>query len=128
MSHTPHQVECIIPVLPVSSLRRSIQFYTQTLGFKHDWGHGEHDTVCGISRDGCSLMLSQAINDDTSRIWVWIGLEDDSLFDDWRRQGVKIRQEPRNMPWAYEMKFEDLDGNVLWLGTGPREDIPLVEA
>jgi hypothetical protein len=28
------------------------------------------------------------------------------------------------MPWAYEMKFEDIDGNVLWLGSEPRKEIP----
>lgn len=128
MSQTPHQVECICPVLPVSDLQRSIRFYTQTLGFKLDWGHGEQDTVCGVSRDGCSLMLSQAISGETARSWVWIGVEDDTLFHDYRRKGVKVRQEPRNMPWAYEMKFEDPDGNVLWLGTGPRQDLPLADA
>lgn len=121
------QVERVCPVLPVADLQRSIRFYTQTLGFKLDWGHGEHDTVCGVSRDGCGLMLSQAIHGEAARSWVWIGVEDDSLFDAWRARGIGVRQEPRNMPWAYEMKFEDLDGNVLWLGTGPRQDIPFGE-
>jgi hypothetical protein len=33
MSHPERQVECTIPVLPVSDLGRSIRFYTETLGF-----------------------------------------------------------------------------------------------
>jgi hypothetical protein len=38
---------------------------------------------------------------------------------------TKVRQEPKNYSWAYEMKFEDIDGNVRWLGTEPKSDIPL---
>ena len=52
--------------------------------------------------------------------WVWIGLEDDSLFDEVRAKGAKVLQEPLNRPLAYEMKIADIDGNVLWLGTEPR--------
>ena len=58
-------------------------------------------------------------------VWVWIGLEDDSLFEDYKSRGVTVRQEPRNFSWAYEMKVEDIDGNILWLGTEPREDMPV---
>jgi hypothetical protein len=46
------------------------------------------------------------------------------VFHVFRDKGVKIRQEPRNWSWAYEMKFEELDGNVLWLGTESRDDLP----
>ena len=115
-------VECTIPVLPVSDLQRSVRYYTQTLGFKLDWGGAEADTICSVSRDGCSVMLSQQIKSD-SPVWVWIGLEDDSLFDLYRSLNVRVLQEPKNYPWAYEMKFADEDGNVLWLGTEPRSDM-----
>jgi uncharacterized glyoxalase superfamily protein PhnB len=53
---------------------------------------------------------------------IWIGLEDDSLFKICKDKGAKIILEPRNMPWAYEMKIEDQDGNVLWLGTEPKKE------
>jgi hypothetical protein len=68
-------------------------------------------------------MLSQR-TDDHSGVWVWIGLEDDSLFEVYKTKGVKVLEEPKNYSWAYEMKFEDIDGNVLWLGTGPQDDLP----
>ena len=123
MNTTTRQIECTIPILPVGNLARSIEFYTGTLGFKLDWGGGEGSTICSVSKDGCAIMLSeQAMG--TPGAWVWIGLEDDSLFHLWRSRGVKVRQEPQNYPWAYEMKFEDIDGNVLWLGTEPRKDMP----
>lgn len=123
MNPSPRQLECTIPVLPVRDLTRSMAFYVETLGFKLDWGGEEGSCICSVSRDGCAIMLSQR---DTigGPAWVWIGCEDESLFETWRSNGVKVRQEPRNCPWAYEMKFEDLDENILWLGTEPRRDEP----
>jgi catechol 2,3-dioxygenase-like lactoylglutathione lyase family enzyme len=121
MSLTPRAVECTIPVLRVSDLCRSLEFYTQTLGFEQDW---RTEGLASVSRDGCSLMLS-AIEPIGAVGWVWIGLADDSLFEIWRGRGVTVLQEPRNYSWAWEMKFADPDGNVLWLGTEPRSDLPL---
>ncbi len=123
MNTSPRQIECIIPILPVRDLTRSMAFYVETLGFKLDWGGEAGSRICSVSRDACAIMLSQR---DTivESVWVWIGCEDEALFDTWRSKGVKVRQEPKNCPWAYEMKFEDLDGNVLWLGTEPRRDEP----
>lgn len=123
MNYTNRHVECITPVLPVTDLRRSVRFYTEVLGFKLDWS-GE--VVGGVSRDGNAIMLSQVLP-ETMRNWVWIGIEDATLFDEWRRRGLKVRQEPQNHAWAYEMKFEDIDGNVLWLGTETRKDLPLID-
>ena len=124
MNHAERQVECTVPVLPVRDLMRSIRFYTETLGFKLDWGGKEGSVICSVSKDDCCIMLSQAAKGSPG-VWVWIGLEDDSMFHLYRSRGVKVRQEPKNHPWAYEMKFEDIDGNVLWLGTASRKNIPV---
>jgi catechol 2,3-dioxygenase-like lactoylglutathione lyase family enzyme len=124
MNAKERHVECTIPVLPVRDLARSIQFYTETLEFKLDWGGGDGSLIGSVSKDGCSIMLSQLAM-GAPGVWVWIGLKDDTLFHLYRSRGVKVRQEPKNFPWAYEMKFEDPDGNVLWLGTESRKDMPL---
>lgn len=116
------RVECTIPVLPVRNLARSITFYTETLGFKLDWGGAQGETVCSVSLDKCSIMLLQKEKMESPG-WVWIGA-DVSLFETYRSKGVKVFQEPKNCSWAYEMKFEDIDGNILWLGSDPREDLP----
>ncbi len=120
MNASERQIECTIPILPVSDLARSARFYTETLGFSLDWSSG---SISSASKDRCAIMLSQ-ITEKAAPVWVWIGLEDDTLFHVYRARGVRVLQEPKNWSWAYEMKFEDIDGNVLWLGTEPRDDLP----
>lgn len=60
MNTSKCQIECTIPILPVGSLARSIEFYTGTLGFQLGWGGGEGSTVCSASKDGCVIMLSES--------------------------------------------------------------------
>ena len=117
------QVECTIPVLPVSSLARSIRFYTAKLGFKLDW---RGSVVCSVSRDDRPLLLRQKERrEKTAPVWVWIGLRSDQLFTRFEAKRVKVLQRPQNHSWAYDMMFADPDGNVLWLGTGTKRDLPL---
>lgn len=123
MPHPSQKVECIIPVLPVSNMLASSRFYIERLGFTLDWGNPSSDTVCSVSRDGRAIMLKTQ-KGDIPTTWIWIGLEDDSLFEEYRARGITVLQEPQNHPWAYEMKFADLDGNILWLGTEPKTNIP----
>lgn len=116
-------VECTVPVLPVRNLRESITFFTERLGFQLDWGDAT-TSVCSVSRDGKPIMLRES-SGTFAPAWVWIGLEDDSLFSDFQDRGVEVLQAPKNHPWAYEMKFRDIDGNVLWLGTESKAEHPL---
>ncbi|MCA9238732.1 MAG: VOC family protein [Planctomycetales bacterium] len=120
-------IENAIPVLPVSDLPASLQFYVKELGFQVDWGGEPGAKVASVSRDGCPIMLSQSLA-PAGGAWVWLGVQDASLFDQLRSRGVRVVQEPCNDSWAYEMKFADPDGNVLWLGTEPRTDLPLLDA
>ena len=53
---------------------------------------------------------------------VWIGIDDDSLFESIQSSDAKVVQLPSNKPWAYEMKITDPDGNTLWLGAEPRAE------
>src|SRR5215831_18768771 len=119
MPNPSAQVECTIPVLPVRDLDRTIAFYTEILGFKIDW-IGEQKIAASVSRNGRPIMFLKHAN-WPGPAWVWIGLEDDSLFETFRAAGAKVHQEPTNQTWAYEMKFEDPDGNILWLGTEPKK-------
>ena len=108
-------IENTIPVLAVADLARSVDFYRRTLGFEVEWDAGG---ICSVGRDECSIMLQ--VREPVVAGVVWIGLEDDSLFDAVQAAGATVVQQPANQPWAYEMKIVDPDGNILWLGTEPR--------
>lgn len=42
-----------------------------------------------------------------------------------RNVGARIRNPPNNFEWAVEMQVEDLDGNVLRIGSDPEKEKPL---
>ena len=58
--------------------------------------------------------------------WVWIGVSIlVALWDKIRLRGdVIVVQRPTNQHWALEMKIKDPDGNILWLGAEPMEEVP----
>jgi catechol 2,3-dioxygenase-like lactoylglutathione lyase family enzyme len=110
------------PVLPVRDLEASIDYYVRVLGFTVDW----HDPgiIASVSREQCGLFLSQG-DQGHAGTWVWIGASDVALlFEEYRRKGARIRHAPANYDWAFEMQVEDLDGNVLRVGSEPRLDQP----
>lgn len=82
----------------------------------------EERGYCSVSRDKHPIMLRQTTSQPAG--WVWIGVESTAIFEQLKSSGATVLQQPRNYSWAYEMKFADPDGNVLWLGTESRSDIP----
>lgn len=59
-------------------------------------------------------------------MWAWIGVDDvRALHAASVKSGAKIRHPPNNFDWAPEMQVEDLDGNVLRIGSDPGKDQPL---
>ena len=109
------QIENTIPVLGVSDLKRSIDFYRRVLGFELEWNAGH---ICSVGRDGSSIMLRS--EQELSPSTVWIGIDDDSMFEAIVGTDVEVIEQPSNKPWAYEMTIADPDGNILWLGAEPR--------
>jgi|SRR5690606_8980896 len=110
------------PILRVEDMARSLRYYTDILGFTSaDWG--TDDFTC-VTRDGASIYLC-ARDQGQPGTWVWIGVDDvEDLYRELSERGATFAHEPRNYPWAYEMKVLDPDGHVLRFGSGPRDDIP----
>ena len=108
--------EGIAPILRVQDVLASIGYYVNALGFTVDW---ESPIVASVSRDRAHLFLSEGDQGNPGS-WVWIGVTDAAaVADEYRRTGAKIRHPPTNYRWAYEMQVEDIDGNVLRLGSEP---------
>ena len=119
LNPAPVGVECIIPILRVENLAASLRCYVEVLSFAVDWGGEPGSEMASVSRDGRPLMLCQG-SQGQAGTWVWIGMED--ILPLYRRasgRGAKIRQQPENRPWAYEMQVEDPDGHVLRFGSEP---------
>jgi catechol 2,3-dioxygenase-like lactoylglutathione lyase family enzyme len=113
------------PIFRVRSLAASIDHYVRVLGFKFDWqGPGP---FASVSRGRFHLFLSEGDQGNPGS-WVWIGVSDAAaLLEEYRATGAKVRHPPTNYPWAYEMQVEDIDGNVLRLGSEPKEGEPFGE-
>jgi predicted enzyme related to lactoylglutathione lyase len=114
--------EGVTPILRVENLAASIDYYVKVLGFKVDWDNP--GIIASVSRDRCGIFLSEGDQGNPGS-WVWIGVGDvEALFEEYRAKGAKVRQPPTNFDWAYEMQVEDLDGNILRLGSEPKADRP----
>ena len=104
-----------VPVFRVKDVGASIAYYLQALGFELRWGAGE-GFAC-VAREKCSIFLTND-NQSRPRMWVWIGVEDvRALHAQYVASGARIRNPPNNFEWALEMQIEDLDGNVLRIGS-----------
>ena len=113
------------PILRVGNLATSLRYYVDLLGFSIDWEYGGR--IASVSRDSCCLFLCEG-DQGNPGAWAWIGVGDaDALHEELRAKGARIRHRPTNYPWALEMQVEDLDGNVLRLGSDSREGEPFGE-
>ena len=108
------------PILRVASLKRSLAYYVNTLGFTNaEWG-GD-DFTC-VSRDGASIYLCEG-DQGAPGTWVWVGVSDvEALFHELEGRGATILHPPESFPWACEMKVGDPDGHVLRFGSDPKNE------
>jgi predicted enzyme related to lactoylglutathione lyase len=112
-----------VPVFRVKDVDASIAYYLNTLGFELRWRAGE-GFAC-VARDKCSIFLTSD-NQSQPRMWVWIGVENvRTLHEKYVASGAKVLNPPENFEWALEMQIEDLDGNVLRIGSDQEKDKPL---
>jgi hypothetical protein len=111
------------PVFRVEDVDASIAYYINALGFELRWRAGK--SFACVAQGLCALFLTDD-NQSQPRMWIWTGVEDvRALHEKYVASGAKIRNPPNNFEWALEMQVEDLDGNVLRIGSEPEQDKPL---
>ena len=114
------------PILSVRDVEASVRYYTDILGFRNaEWGN---EFFTAVSRDNASIMLCKDRQGQPGT-WLWLGVEDVSVaYEEYKKNGARIRMTPHNFPWAHEMHVEDLDGHVLRIGSEPLENAPYDKA
>ncbi|MBI3790573.1 MAG: bleomycin resistance family protein [Gemmatimonadetes bacterium] len=102
------------PIFRVADVEASAAYYVEKLGFTIDWTAGD---VCCVRAHQFTLFLVEG-DQGQPGAWAWLGVSDvRALREHYRRTGAQIRHEPTNYAWALEMQVEDLDGNVLRVGS-----------
>ena len=112
-----NQVNSIDPILSVSDMQRSLQFYVDLLGFKNaEWGD---DKFTCVSRNDCNILLCRG---GQGHPGTWIYIEVDNArkaYEFLSSKGATIQMELTREPWALEFNVEDPDGHVLRIGSEP---------
>lgn len=112
-----------VPVFRVSNVEASIAYYRDVLGFELSFQYGA--SFASVVRDDCNIFLTDD-NQSPPRVWVWIGVRDvRSLHALYLQADAKVRNPPNNFEWGLEMQVEDLDGNVLRIGSDREAGQPL---
>ena len=94
------------PIFPVKDLAASLAYYTEKLGFEHDWGERG---IASASRGDCRILLTEWVQGQPGS-WVWIGVDDaGALHEELVARGAKIRFPPTNYRWAFEVHVEHLE-------------------
>ena len=115
----------VTPVLRVRDVKASEEYYVQRLGFKVDFRSPGY--FVSVTRGKTCLFLCEGDQGHPGS-WVWIdGVEVETVYEEFLASGAKIRHKPTNYQWALEMQVEDLDGNVLRIGSDPKPDEPTGE-
>lgn len=129
---SPNRFESAVPILNVRNVTASIAYYVDVLGFEKEWDWGTPPSFASVLRDDVNIFLCQDAQ-GAKGMWISIFIQDvDALYEDYRKRGAIIRQEPTTFPWGVrEMNVEDPDGHRLRIGSdapGPSDGAPLNEA
>ncbi|MGH9664389.1 MAG: VOC family protein, partial [Bryobacteraceae bacterium] len=90
----------IAPELPVSNLKRSIEYYEQNLGFRvaMQMPSGNYAIV---ERDDIAIHLFKDNAERTSRVGIHIVTEDlETLHAELQRRGARVSQGILRRPWG----------------------------
>jgi catechol 2,3-dioxygenase-like lactoylglutathione lyase family enzyme len=129
------------PVLFVTDVDRSVDFYVNQLGFTRAWRHEEDGKaiVAQVDRQGCALILSSQWPDKVGKGLMFISLNVDVAPDKLRAEAeaaldkLRIEFEGKGVNvadgyWGYRLVVvHDLDGNELYFPYPSNEEAPAAD-
>ena len=108
------------PQFLVTDINRSIEFYTNKLGFEVNFRY--EDFYSGIIKDGYSIHLklaTPAIEERENKkknehLDILFSVDQiEALYEDFRNQSIEIIQPLREMPYGKEFYIADPDGYII---------------
>ena len=129
------------PVLFVTDVDRSVDFYVNQLGFTQSWRFEEGGTphVAQVDRQGCALILSSQWPDKVGKGLMFISLNVDVAPDKLRAEAeaaldkLRIEFEGKGVNvadgyWGHPLLVvHDLDGNELYFPYPSNEEAPAAD-
>ncbi|MGH0035733.1 MAG: bleomycin resistance protein [Myxococcota bacterium] len=114
------RLEACAPILVVSDVPASVDYYRDALGFDVAFVWGEPSYYAGVCRDDVTLHLQAA--DRTERpagggaVSLFVG-DADAIHRELVERGARVLMEPRTYPYGMrDFNAADLDGNQLTFG------------
>ena len=124
----PPRIQSAIPVIFVSSVQTSAEFFRDKLGFKIDFLHGEPAFYGGVSRDGVTLHLrfvhapvvSEELREKESLLAAFLVVENiKELFAEYKAKKVELIGTLRKEAWGGPtFTVRDPDGNRILFSSG----------
>jgi catechol 2,3-dioxygenase-like lactoylglutathione lyase family enzyme len=104
------------PVLSVTDISRSIDFYVGKLGFQERWRHVENgrELVAQVDRGECELLLDSQWPEKRGHGVMFISL-DEPVLEAFRAEVTARSVEVKDGRWGYRLAIvADPDGNQLF--------------
>ena len=120
-------VSAIVPIVKVSDIRESENFYCSVLGFAKDWEFAltpDGPWYVSLTLGGCFLHLSSFPGDGHGGAAVYFSVDEvDGLYNSFKQAGLeKAELEPTDQAWGRrELYVRDPDGNCLRFGAPPAD-------
>jgi uncharacterized glyoxalase superfamily protein PhnB len=113
---TTPTINSITPIFEVTNLDRSIQFYTQVLGFEVGWSSGEPPEIASVCRDSVEIMLKVEAKPRTSHAYLNVtGV--DTYFAQATGAGAQVIHPLADRFYGMrDGRIADPDGNHIGLG------------
>ena len=113
------KIESVSPILSVTDLARSIDFYRHTLGFDLAWAWGESSDIAAICRDGIEITLTQRAGaKPAGAAHIYLGVSGiDDYYAALVAAGVTIVVPIGDRPYGMrDFRIADPSGNELSIG------------
>jgi catechol 2,3-dioxygenase-like lactoylglutathione lyase family enzyme len=122
-----------VPILYSNDVLKSLEYYTEVLGFDCKWDWGNPPSFGGVSKDGVQIYFCEKEQGNPGT-WLSIMLDNvDEYYEKIKAKGANIVSPPESMSWGIrEMLVQDPDGHCIRFGHNishrPAGSSPLPEA